>query len=74
MARLQPLSQERADRIECECGRLDHSDHGDEAMGHPHPHLELSIDTGRNRALDMSSRVIEQYFVVADMNADRRQP
>ena len=34
----------------------------------------LGIDTGGHGTLDISSRVIKQDFVVADVNADRRQP
>src|SRR5258708_35791808 len=43
-------------------------------MWHARPHIKPGIDTAGYGALDVSSRVIEQHFVVADVNANGRQP
>src|SRR5258706_11149176 len=71
---LQPLSDKQAHRVQCLCGRLDRCDDCDKSMWHAHPHIKPGIDTSGNSALDVSSRVIEQHFVVAGVNANGRQP
>jgi hypothetical protein len=70
----QAASEKQADGIQRLCGRLECSDACDKSMWHACPHIKPSIDTMRHGALDVSSRVIEQHFVVADVNADGRQP
>jgi hypothetical protein len=73
MTRLQPLGEEVADSVEREGGRLDRSDARDETVEHPHPHLQPGIDTSCDGTLDVSQRIIEQDFVVADVYTDRGQ-
>ena len=43
-------------------------------MRHAGPHIKPGIDAVGDGTLDITSRVIEQHFVVADVNADGRQP
>src|ERR1700752_4515778 len=69
----QAVSEKQADRIQRLCGRLDRSDDGGESVWHARPHIKPGIDTGGRRPLDVSSRVIEQHFVVANVNANGRQ-
>lgn len=73
-ATLQPLGEKHADGIERLLCRLDSSDAADESMGHPHLHVKPGIGACGHGTLDVSLRVIEQDFVVADVDADRRQP
>ena len=40
-------------------------------MRHPHPHLRSGIDPSSKGALNIPERIIEQYFVATDVNADR---
>ena len=40
-------------------------------MGHPHPHIDPGIDACGDCALDISERIVQQHFVIADVNADR---
>jgi hypothetical protein len=35
--------------------------------------MQLCVDSGGNSALDITARIIEQYFVVADVDAHLRQ-
>jgi hypothetical protein len=37
-------------------------------------HVKAGIDAGGHGTLDVSSRVIEQHLVVADVNADGSKP
>jgi hypothetical protein len=39
---------------------------------HSHPHIEPGIDPGGNGTLNIPERIIEQYFVVTDVNVDGR--
>src|SRR5258706_7208503 len=41
-------------------------------MWHPHPHISPSIDACGNCTLDISERVVQQHFVVTDVNAGGR--
>jgi hypothetical protein len=41
-------------------------------MRHARPDIKAGIDAGGHGALDIASRVIEQDFVVADVNANGR--
>ncbi len=50
------------------------SDAAGESMRHPHPDIKPGIGSGGNGTLDIAARIIEQDFVVADVNADGRQP
>ena len=43
-------------------------------MRHAFPHIHVCIHTGRDGPLDIADRVIQQHFIVADMNTNRRQP
>jgi len=38
-------------------------------MGHPNPHIGTGVDACGSRTLDISERVVQQHFVVADVNA-----
>src|SRR5258708_35825493 len=40
-------------------------------MWHPHPHISSSIDGCGNCMLNISERVVQQHFVVTDVNAGR---
>src|SRR5690242_16890526 len=71
--RLQPLGEESTDGIERLCRRLQSSDARGKAMWHPHPHIGSGIDARGNRTLDISERVVQQHFVVTDVNAGGRQ-
>ena len=42
-------------------------------MRHSHPYVQLRIDVGRDGALYIAARVVEQYLVVPNVNADWRQ-
>jgi hypothetical protein len=42
-------------------------------MRHSHPYVELCVDADRDGALYIAARVVEQHFVVSNVNADRRQ-
>jgi hypothetical protein len=42
-------------------------------MHHPLPHIDLRIDASGSGALDVAHGIVQQNFVIADMNADRRQ-
>ena len=39
---------------------------------HPHPHISSGIDAGGNCTLNISERVVQQHFVVTDVNAGGR--
>src|SRR2546422_4825199 len=41
-------------------------------MWHPHPHISSGIDAGGNRTLHISERVVQQHFVVTDVNEGGR--
>jgi len=41
---------------------------------HPHPHIKPGIDSCGNRTLNKAERVVQQHFVITDMNADGRHP
>ena len=41
-------------------------------MWHPHPNVDPGIDARGSGPLDEPERVVEQHFVVTDMNAGRR--
>ena len=41
-------------------------------MWHPHPDISARIDACRNSTLNISERVVQQHFVVTDINARRR--
>jgi hypothetical protein len=42
-------------------------------MWHPHPHISSGIDACGNGTLNISERVVQQHFVVTDVNAGGRQ-
>ena len=41
-------------------------------MWHPHPHIKPGIDACGNCTLNISERVVQQHFVVTDVNAGGR--
>ena len=41
-------------------------------MRHPHPHISPGIDACGKRTLNKSERVVQQHFVVTNVNADGR--
>jgi len=41
-------------------------------MWHPHPHISSGIDAYSNCTLNISERVVQQHFVVTDVNAGGR--
>ena len=41
-------------------------------MWHPHPHINPGIDACGNCTLNVPKRVVQQHFVVTDVNADGR--
>jgi hypothetical protein len=38
-------------------------------MWHPHPHVGSGINACGNCTLNISKRVVQQHFIVTDMNA-----
>ena len=42
-------------------------------MGHAHPYVQRRIDARRDGALYIAARIVEQHFIVPDLNADRGQ-
>jgi hypothetical protein len=42
-------------------------------MCHPHPYVQGGIDARCDSALDIAARIVQQDFVVSDMDADCRQ-
>jgi hypothetical protein len=49
-------------------------DRSDETMDHTVPHIHACIHTCGHCMLHEADRVVEQQFVVADMDTDRREP
>ena len=43
-------------------------------MWHPHPHISSGIYALANCTLDISERVVQQHFVITDMNAHGWHP
>jgi hypothetical protein len=41
---------------------------------HPHPHIKPGIDACGNCTLGIAERVVQQHFVITDMNADGWHP
>jgi hypothetical protein len=41
-------------------------------MWHPHPHISSGIDACGNCTVNISERVVQQHFVVTDVNAGGR--
>ena len=41
-------------------------------MWHPHPHISSGIDARGNCTVNISERVVQQHFVVSDVNAGAR--
>jgi len=41
-------------------------------MWHPHPHISPGIDACGNCTLNISERVVQQHFVVTDVNSGGR--
>jgi hypothetical protein len=37
---------------------------------HSHPYVQLGVDAGRDGALYLATRVVEQHFVASNVNAD----
>src|SRR5258708_29939705 len=70
--RFQPLGEKSTDGIQRLCRRLQSSDASGKPMWHPHPHISSGIDGCGNCALNISERVVQQHFVVADVNAGGR--
>ena len=70
--RQQFLFEEDAESIQrfCRCRQL--SDTARESVRHSHPDIKPHIRPGSNSALDISARIVEQYFVVSDMDTHRR--
>src|SRR5258706_2807994 len=69
--RPQPLGKESTDGIQRLGCRLQSSDASGKPMWHPHPHISSGIDACGDCTLDISERVVQQDFVVTDVNADR---
>lgn len=42
-------------------------------MNHALPNVELGISPGSGQALGVAASIVEQYFVLADVQADRRE-
>jgi hypothetical protein len=72
LALVQPLGEESADGIQCLCCRLQSADASGKPMWHPHPHISSGIDACGDCTLDTPERVVQQHFVVADVNSGRR--
>jgi hypothetical protein len=72
--RPQPLGKESTDGIQRLGRRLQASDASGKPMWHPHPHISPGIDARGNCTLNISERVVQQHFVVTDMNADGWHP
>jgi hypothetical protein len=70
--RAQPLGKESTDGIQRLCRRLQSSDASGKPMRHPHPHISPGIDARGNCTLNVSERVVQQDFVVTDVNAGGR--
>jgi hypothetical protein len=49
------VSEEQADRVQRQCGRLDRSNDCDKSMWHARPHVKPDIDTVGNSTFDVSS-------------------
>jgi len=69
--RPQPLGKESTDGIQRLGCRLQSSDASGKPMWHPHPHISPGIDACGNCTLNISERVVQQHFVITDVNADR---
>ena len=67
------LEQKRTDGVERRPGRLQPAGVYDEPVSQAHPHVHACINAGCNGALAISQRVIQQHFIVANVNPDRRQ-
>jgi hypothetical protein len=52
---------------------VEYADIHDETVWHSHPYVELCIDARGDGALYIAARVVEQHFVVSNVNADWRQ-
>lgn len=63
--------EERADLLECLCRgtQLTHGAH--KAVHHASPDVQLRIHSGRQSPVDKTDRVIEQHFVVPDVDPNR---
>ena len=70
--RLQPLSEESTDGIQRKRCRFQLADTHDKSMRHPYPHIKFGINTRANCPINIPARVIQENFVIADMNADGR--
>src|SRR5258707_5545213 len=70
--RFQPLGEESTDGIQRLCCRLQSSDASGKPMWHPHPHISSGINSCSNCTLNKPERVIQQHFVVTDINASSR--
>src|SRR5882762_5034714 len=70
----QPFGKESTDGIQRLCCRLQSSDASGKPMWHAHPHISPGIDACGNCTLDISERVVQQHFVVTDVNADGWHP
>ena len=70
--RSQPFAEERTNGIERLGCRLQSSDACGKPVRHPHPDVGARVDAGGSGPLNEPQRVVEQHFVVTDMNAGRR--
>src|SRR5712671_4494301 len=72
--RFQPLGEKSSDGIQRLCCRLQSSDVCRKPMWHPHPHISSGVDACGNCALNVSERVVQEHFVVTDVNANGWHP
>src|SRR5712671_5955111 len=70
--RFQPLGEKSTDGIQRLCCCFQSSDVCRKPMWHPHPHISSDINACSNRTLNKPERVIQQHFVVTDINACSR--
>jgi hypothetical protein len=71
-ASLPPLNEKRTHGVQRLRCRLQVSDAASEPVRHPPPQIEPGIDSGSNGTVNISARIVEQYFVVTNVNAERR--
>jgi hypothetical protein len=64
--------EECTDGIQRLSGRLQFSDASGEAMWHSHPHIGSDVGACGCCTLNISERVVQQHFVVTDVNAGGR--
>src|SRR5882762_5037225 len=69
----QPLGCEGSDGAECLSSSVEPAHSGDESMRHSQPYVQRGVDARRDGTLHVTARVVEQHFVVSNVNADWRQ-